>query len=85
MCGLCDRRISEEVDHIVPAREAIAQAQASGLYPLDRYAGYYFRSNLRGLCRLCHRGKTLEEKTHTGAWPDVVAREQAAPKRRFAF
>lgn len=85
LCQRCELHITEEVDHIVPAREAIAQAQNSGRYIGDRYAGYYLKSNLQGLCRVCHRAKTLEEKAHTGPWPDVVAREAAAPKRRFAF
>lgn len=84
MCAMCDRRISELTDHMVPAREAIAQAQLSERY-LDRYAGYYLRSNLQGLCRPCHFQKTIDDKTHTGPWPDVVAAEMAAPKRRFIF
>lgn len=84
ICKRCDRRVSEIVDHIVPAREAIAQAQVSGRY-LDRYAGYYLMSNLQGLCRSCHWDKTLEDKTHVGPWPDVVAVEANAPKRRWSF
>ncbi len=66
-------------------REAIAQARASGLYLTDRYAGYYLESNLQGLCRVDHHAKTIEDKGHTGAWPDFIARERAAPKRRFSF
>src|SRR5579872_2691093 len=41
VCKRCHLRISEIGDHIVPAREAISQAQLSGKYPGDRYAGYY--------------------------------------------
>ena len=84
-CRRCDVRVTDEVDHIVPAREAIAQAQLSGRFPGDRYAGYYLQSNLQGLCRSCHIQKTIEDKTHTGPWPDVVAAEDASPKRRFTF
>lgn len=85
LCARCERRISEIVDHVVPAREAIAQAQVSGRYPMDKHAGYYLRSNLQGLCRPCHADKTAEDKTHVGEWPDVVAVEQAAPKRKWTF
>ena len=76
--------LSEIADHIVPAREAIAQCRASGAY-LDRNAGYYLMSNLQGLCRPCHWVKTNEDKTHTGPWPDVIEAERAAPKRQFVF
>jgi 5-methylcytosine-specific restriction endonuclease McrA len=85
LCQRCQLRITDEIDHIVPAREAIEQARASGRYLFDKYAGYYLKSNLQGLCRIDHHAKTLEDKAHTGAWPDVIAREQAAPKRRYTF
>jgi 5-methylcytosine-specific restriction endonuclease McrA len=39
ICALCDHRLSEEVDHIVP---------------LSRGGAPYARTNLRGLCRQCH-------------------------------
>lgn len=84
LCARCDR-ISELCDHIVPAKEAIAQTKASGRYPFSKHAGYFLRSNLQGLCRKCHGVKTLEDKAHIGPWPDVVAIEAAAPKRAFAF
>ena len=85
LCKRCELRISEIADHIVPAEVAIAQAQESGMYPFDKYAGYYLLSNLQGLCRPCHYAKTIEDKTHTGPWPDVVAAEAAAPKKRWTF
>ncbi|MGD0238299.1 MAG: HNH endonuclease [Syntrophorhabdales bacterium] len=85
LCRRCGRYISEIVDHIVPAREAIAQAQLSGRYPLDRNAGYYLQSNLQGLCRPCHHAKTEEDKTHVGPWPDVVEAEALAPKKVWTF
>lgn len=85
LCQRCQLRITAEVDHKVPAPEAIAQAQASGLYPGDKFAGYYLKSNLQGLCIEDHRAKTLEDKLHTGPWPDVVAIEQAQPKRAYHF
>lgn len=85
MCARCDVSVSELVDHIVPAGVAIAQAQASGLYPYDKYAGFYFITNLQGLCRSCHHAKTLEDKLHVGPWPDVVAKQQAQPKKVWSF
>ena|ERR1700733_9945426 len=85
ICARCDRAVSEIVDHIVPAAIAIAQACASGSYPFDRNAGYYLQSNLQGLCRSCHGIKTREDKEHVGPWPDVVAKEAAAPKKVWSF
>jgi 5-methylcytosine-specific restriction endonuclease McrA len=85
ICARCNERLSELVDHIVPAGEAIRQAQESGLYPVSKYAGFYFTTNLQGLCRVCHGIKTLEDKVHRGPWPDVVAKEQAKPKKVWSF
>lgn len=84
-CRRCGEAVTEIVDHIVPAAIAIMQAQLSKRWPFDRYVGYYLRTNLQGLCRSCHGTKTLEDKSHVGPWPDVVAKEIAAPKRRWAF
>jgi hypothetical protein len=77
--------VSEIVDHKVPAGVAIVQVQESGRYPLDKWAGFYLLSNLDGLCRPCHYLKTMEDKTHTGPWPDVLAREAEAPKKVWTF
>jgi 5-methylcytosine-specific restriction endonuclease McrA len=85
MCSRCGIKVSELVDHIVPAGVAIAQAQASGLYPLSKYAGFYFTTNLTGLCRGCHWHKTNEDKRHIGDWPDVVGPERAKPKKVWSF
>lgn len=84
ICARCDRTITEIVDHIVPARVAISQTRLSGAY-MDRNAGYFLRSNLQGLCRPCHYLKTMEDKTHTGPWPDVVDKERHAPKKVYSF
>ena len=84
-CGKCKTAIAELVDHKVPAGEAIRQAQESKRWPFDKWAGFYLRSNLWALCRSCHYTKTLEDKTHVGEWPDVVAIEAAAPKKVWTF
>ena len=84
-CALCERRVTEVVDHIVPAGVAVAQARDSGLFPLDRWAGFFLRTNVQGLCRECHIQKTIDDKLHIGGWPDAVERERLAPKRRFTF
>jgi 5-methylcytosine-specific restriction endonuclease McrA len=79
ICRRCDLSISEIVDHIVPAREAVSQGRLSGLYPFDKYAGYFLKSNLQGLCRSCHGVKTTEEKAHVGPWPDIIAMNRPHP------
>lgn len=84
-CARCTVALTEIVDHVVPAHEAIRQALASGLYPYDRWAGYYIKSNLQGLCRKCHAIKTVEDQCHVGEWPDVVAKERAQPKKVWTF
>ena len=85
VCARCNAALSELVDHKVPAGVAIIQAQESGRYPYDKWAGFYLLSNLAGLCRSCHGKKTDEDKAHTGPWPNVVETEAAAPKKRWAF
>jgi 5-methylcytosine-specific restriction endonuclease McrA len=85
ICRRCDLSLTAIVDHVVPARDAISQVQLSGRFPLDKYAGYFIRSNLQGLCRPCHGVKTLEDKAHVGEWPSVLAVEDAQPKRVWSF
>lgn len=85
ICRRCDLGLTAIVDHIVPAEIAISQARLSGRFPFDRFAGYFIKSNLQGLCRSCHGVKTLEDKTHVGDWPSVLDVEDAQPKRVFHF
>src|SRR5438270_4906939 len=85
ICKRCNKELSELADHIVPAGVAIEQARASGKYPLNAFADFYLMSNLQGLCRSCHKTKTDEDKAHQGEWPDVVAIESAAPKKKWSF
>lgn len=85
ICALCGRARTKIVDHIVPAEIAIRQVQASGRFPLDKWAGYYLMSNLQGLCRPCHQVKTDEDKRHAGEWPDVMEAYDRAPKKRWTF
>ena len=85
ICKRCGIEPSVIVDHKIPAGEAIRQAKESGRYPFSPYAGFYLMSNLQGLCRSCHAIKTLEDKQHQGPWPDVIAAEDAAPKRKWSF
>jgi 5-methylcytosine-specific restriction endonuclease McrA len=84
LCARCELRVSEIVDHIVPAGVAVQQARDSGKF-MDRDAGYYFRTNLQGLCRPCHYDKTAEDKTHAGPWPDVILKELNKPKKVWSF
>lgn len=84
ICARCDLALTEIVDHIVPAAVAVHQVIMSGAFPLDKYAGYFFMSNLQGLCRVCHWHKTKTDKERTEPWPDVLARERAV-KKVWAF
>ncbi len=83
-CAQCGNRVSAIVDHIVPAGIAILQASESGLY-VDRYAGFFMRSNLQCLCRECHYTKTNADKAHVGPWPSVIAQKDTSTKRRWSF
>jgi 5-methylcytosine-specific restriction endonuclease McrA len=85
ICKRCGTAMAEIADHVVPASIAIEQARASGKWPLDPVAGFFLMSNLQGLCRPCHGDKTVEDKAHSGPWPDVVAIEAAAPKKKWSF
>jgi len=85
ICKRCKGRLSEIVDHVVPAAVAIFQAQESGRWPYDQHAGYFLMCNLQGLCRSCHGLKTTEDKTHVGPWPDVVEAFDRTPKRKWSF
>lgn len=85
ICKRCDTRLTEIVDHVVPAAVAIVQAKESKRWPYDPVAGYYLTSNLQGLCRQCHAVKTAEDKQHTGDWPSVVEAYDAAPKKVWRF
>ncbi len=73
VCTRCHKALSEIADHVIPAGEAIRQAQESGKYPLNKFAGFYILSNLTGLCRPCHGLKTDEDKAHVGPWPSIFA------------
>jgi 5-methylcytosine-specific restriction endonuclease McrA len=84
MCARCRAHVADIVDHIVPAQIAVAQCQVAECF-FDKWAGYFLRSNLQGLCRVCHAAKTLEDKTHSGPWPSVLQREQAQPKKVWTF
>jgi 5-methylcytosine-specific restriction endonuclease McrA len=42
-------------------------------------------SNLQGLCRVCHRAKTDEDKLHTGPWANVMDGEARKPKKVWSF
>jgi len=85
ICKRCECAPSVIVEHIVPAGEAIRQAQESGRYPFSPYAGFFLLSNLQGMCRSCHAIKTAEDKAHVGEWPSVLQKEDAAPKKVWRF
>lgn len=84
-CARCQTALSEICDHIVPAGVVITQAQESGRWPLDKFAGFYFPSNLQALCRSCHGLKTIEDKSRREPWPDAVAKHLAQPRKVWSF
>ncbi len=84
-CAGCDLGLAQIVDHTVPAAVVIVQAQASGLWPGDTYAGFYLKSNLQSLCRRCHGRKTEADKAHVGVWDDAIAKELSQVKTVWSF
>jgi 5-methylcytosine-specific restriction endonuclease McrA len=84
MCQRCGLKLTAIIDHIVPAGVAIQQAIDSGKYA-NKYAGFYIRSNLQGLCRSCHLWKTIEDKTHVGVWINVVDKDKRIIKKIYSF
>lgn len=66
MCAICRLRLTQIVDHIVPAGVVVTQAVASKKFPFDGVAGFFWRPNLQGLCRSCHAIKTLCDKGRMG-------------------
>lgn len=50
-----------------------------------KYAGFFMRSNLQGLCRQCHYTKTIEDKAHGSEWPSVIETNDRKDKRIFSF
>lgn len=85
LCEMCNSAASEICDHRIPAGEAVRQARESGRYPFDPMAGFFLLSNLQALCRSCHAIKTNRDKAHQGPWPDVLAIEDAAPKKKWSW
>lgn len=71
-CRRCKRALTQIIDHRIPAGVAVQQAQDSALFPGDRWAGFFIRKNLQGLCYGCHSEKTDEDKARTGEWPSVM-------------
>ena len=84
-CRAGCHELTEIIDHIVPAGEAIRQVQESGRFPYDKWAGFHLLTNLQGLCRKCHALKTAEDKAHVGPWPSVLEAYDKQPPKRFTF
>lgn len=83
-CAVCQNKTTAIVDHIIPAGVAIVQAQESKQY-MDKWAGFFIRSNLQGLCHVCHIQKTIGDKAHCGAWPSVVSESTPLKRRSWSF
>lgn len=85
MCKRCDVAIAQIVDHIVPAAIAVEQARASKRWLCDLWAGYYFETNLQGLCCGCHAKKTAEDMRRTEPWPNILDEYDKRPKKVWSF
>ena len=48
-------------DHNIPARTITQVCRALGLFPGQKYPGFYILENVVGLCRSCHKKKTNTE------------------------
>lgn len=55
--------LSKVADHNIPARTLVQACKALGLFPYQKYPGFYIVANLIGLCHSCHNNKTRTEDT----------------------
>jgi hypothetical protein len=62
-CVDCKLALSAVADHEIPARLLVAVCRAEGLFPAQRYPGFYIVENIKGRCHSCHNRKTRIEDT----------------------
>lgn len=79
-CERCQRRLAEIADHVIPAGIFIALCRAQNRFMFPERA-FFWMDNLQSLCRECHALKTIEDKRHVGAWPDLFAHPRREPKK----
>jgi 5-methylcytosine-specific restriction endonuclease McrA len=60
MCALCGEAFTEHVDHIIPARQYVAQAGCHD--EDDQLRAFCNERNLQGLCANCHNSKKQREE-----------------------
>jgi 5-methylcytosine-specific restriction endonuclease McrA len=60
-CAVCDKRVSQVADHIIPAHLIVQVCRDLQLFPFDPMGGFYIMANLQGLCHSCHNAKTRVE------------------------
>jgi 5-methylcytosine-specific restriction endonuclease McrA len=48
-------------DHHIPARLVVKVSRALGLFPYEKWPGFYILDNVAGLCHSCHTKKTKVE------------------------
>lgn len=61
ICADCKAKLSEIVDHKIPARIVHLECIRRKLFPLQRVKGFHLLDNLVGLCHGCHNKKTAQE------------------------
>jgi 5-methylcytosine-specific restriction endonuclease McrA len=80
LCVDCNEKLSEVVDHNIPARIIVAICRAERLF-LDPMGGFYIMANLRGRCHKCHNAKTkIEEGQDWSAELELVLGKFRKPK-----
>jgi hypothetical protein len=72
VCVDCHVSASQVADHNIPARLIVQVCRDEGLFPFDRWGGFYIMSNLRGRCHACHNAKSRVEDGQD--WTDELAR-----------
>jgi hypothetical protein len=53
--------LSRVADHNIPARLVAKVSRALGLFPYQKWPGFYILDNLSGMCHSCHTKKTRVE------------------------
>ena len=80
VCVDCKRALSQVADHEIPARLVVAECRKLGLFPMQRFPGFYIMENLRGRCHSCHNAKSKVEDGQD--WTEELDRLLAPYKQR---
>lgn len=79
-CERCKKAMATICDHFIPAEVFIELCREPKRF-LTPERGFFWAGNHQSLCRACHHAKTLEDKSHTGPWPDLFSNPRREPKK----